>query len=314
MWKQTLKKINHQETPYLAIKRWGGDPSSLKLINNQINCIYYFTSAHHGHYLRITHPTIRSVAELQASIDFQIHLHKNAVRVCQPVLSHFGHYIEAITQNDLIYLATVVKEVQGEIIHFSHKNKNIYYHWGQELAKLHQAAKKYNAKNNQYKTWKECWEETAVYIAHEDDQMKKEFAKIDTFFQSLSENEEYYSLIHGDHRTGNVLLDRDQVHFIDFDEPIYHWVLADIAMPLLEVYGQPLSSWQHQFNEFINGYCSIFPISEQYIKNIQYFIRMKSLEIYLWCKNNWHEKTAPGGKPRDIWLSELRNMVIHPVF
>ena len=47
---------------------------------------------------------------------------------------------------------------------------------------------------------------------------------------------------------------------------------------------------------------------------INRFTQMKSLGIYLWCKHHWCEPTAPGGKDRDQWLRELRDMVLTPIF
>ncbi len=315
MWENSLKKIDHLVTPRHAIELWNGDFSSLKLINNQINCVYYFLSNNHGFYLRITHHTIRSYAELQASIDYQKYLYDNSAPVCKPVLSKYGNYIEEITQGNLVFFVTVVAEIPGQIMNFEHEDKDIYYTWGKALAKLHQLSLQYHPQSNRYKIWQDLWQETASYLAQEDEQINQEYKKINTWFQNLSNKDgTNYGLIHGDHRTGNVLLDGKRIYFIDFDEPIYHWFLADITMPFLELCEQPFEQWKHKFNWYIEGYCSILPVSVEQLRNIHWFTRMKSMGIYLWCKNNWHEETAPGGKPIEKWLNELRSMLITPIF
>lgn len=112
MWEQTLKKIDHLTTPHRICELWGGDSSTLKIINNQINCVYYFRRNQMGCYLRITHPTIRSYEELKASIDYQNHLFSCGVPVCKPILSNLGNYIEQVTQGNLIFMATVMGVVQ----------------------------------------------------------------------------------------------------------------------------------------------------------------------------------------------------------
>ena len=55
-------------------------------------------------------------------------------------------------------------------------------------------------------------------------------------------------------------------------------------------------------------------LDDEDLRSINWFTQMKSLGIYLWCKNNWCEPTAPGGKPRDQWLAELRHMALTPIF
>lgn len=50
MWEQTLKKIDHLTTPNHMCELWGGDSSTLKIINNQINCVYYFKRNQIGYY------------------------------------------------------------------------------------------------------------------------------------------------------------------------------------------------------------------------------------------------------------------------
>ncbi len=314
MWEQTLKKIDHLITPQRMNELWGGDSSTLKLINNQINCVYYFKRNQMGYYLRITHPTIRSYEELKASIDYQNHLFSCGAPVCKPILSNSGNYIELIVQGNLIFMATVMAEVPGQIMNFEHDDKLVYYNWGQALAKLHRAAQQYQSKPNTYKTWQDLWQESESYLATEDQQINQVYRKVDAWFQSLPKNEQTYGLIHGDHRTGNVLFDGEQIHFIDFDEPVYHWFLADIAMPFLELCAQPFMLWRHKFDWYIAGYRSILALSDEQLKTIHWFTQMKSLGIYLWCKNNWHEETAPGGKPRNIWLNELHSMAINPIF
>lgn len=39
-------------------------------------------------------------------------------------------------------------------------------------------------------------------------------------------------------------------------------------------------------------------------------IQMKSLEIYLWTKNNWSSEIAPGGGNTKKWLAAIYNKII----
>jgi hypothetical protein len=45
---------------------------------------------------------------------------------------------------------------------------------------------------------------------------------------------------------------------------------------------------------------------------IPWFIRFKVLDIYLWTKNNWKNKTAPGGGNKKMWLAQLKAAIEQP--
>jgi len=315
MWHQTLKKIDQVSTPAKAASLWNADTNSLKLVNDGINLVYRFESNGIGRYLRITHPSIRSFDELSAAIDYQRFLGSHAVPVCKPILSSTHRYIEQILQKEMVFLAHATDEVPGTLMHFEYTNSEVYKSWGRTLATLHKVAHTYKPVSElSFKTWKDVWAETANSISKEDEALKREYLLIDSWFKQLPKELMDYGLTHGDHRTANILYDSKQVYIIDFDEPVYHWFMADIARPFLELSSTPFSDWQDKFEWFIAGYRSVFPVNEYLLQHINWFVRIKSLDIYLWCKNNWYEPDAPGGKPRDVWLEELRHMVLNPLF
>jgi Ser/Thr protein kinase RdoA (MazF antagonist) len=68
-----LKKIT-DETANHAAKKWVKNLTHLKIINNQINCVYRFEYNGQGFYLHMTHEKIRKARELLSAIDFQKHL------------------------------------------------------------------------------------------------------------------------------------------------------------------------------------------------------------------------------------------------
>lgn len=312
-WETTLKQIT-DETARLTAAYWVDAPSNLKLINNQINCVYRFEANNQGYYLRLTHETIRSQQELLGSIDFQRHLLSHKVPICEAIPSKHGQWIEIIHQGSLQFLAHVCLEVPGDVMHFDHTEKAAYVQWGQALAQLHQASLSYHPGDYHFLTGQDLWQETRDYAMRDTDpDIKTIFHRIDDWFATQKHNH-FYGLTHGDHRPGNVLYDGKQIHLIDFDEPVYHSFLADIAMPFLDLSGKPFKTWQTKFDGFIEGYRNILPIPDDELNQLHWFTQMKSLNIYLWCKNNWCEPTAPGGKPRDVWLQELRHMATHSLF
>lgn len=313
IWESTLKKLT-DKTALIAASKWTAKPVNLKLVNNQINCVYRFESEGKGYYLRLTHEKIRPLKDLLAAIDFQHHLFQHEAPVCEAILSNNGLCVEIVEQEQLSFLAHVCREVPGDIMHFEHHDKHPYHQWGRSLALLHQASQGYQPKTHHFNTWQDLWQETWGYAKQEGDNIQDLFHSIDTQVKTLEVTTENFGLTHADHRPGNVLYDGKQIHIIDFDEPVYHWYLSDIAKPFLDVCNKPQASWMPLYKWYIEGYRHVLAISDEELAAINHALQMKSLDIYLWCKYNWFEATAPGGKPREEWLKELRKMAFTPLF
>lgn len=96
MWNEVLNKIDAAETPFLAIEQWGGQPDSLRLINEGINLVYRFECQQQGYYLRMTHSSLRKKETLLAAILYQAHLYNHQAPVCEPVISKQGRWNERI--------------------------------------------------------------------------------------------------------------------------------------------------------------------------------------------------------------------------
>lgn len=312
MW-DSLKLLS-DATALKAAKLWSDNPTNLKLINNQINCVYRFENKNQGYYLRITHKMIRTQSELEAAIFFQQYLYKNHVHVCPAILSKYSRLIETVKQDHLEFYAHVCLEMPGQPINFSSKNKEAYIAWGQAMAQLHQASTGFDPENHSFLSWHDLWVETGAKVELESPEINQAFNEISQFLNNLTVNKNNFGLIHGDHRVANVLAYRHKISIIDFDEPIYHWYMSDIVRPFLDLANQPYCNWENNWHWYLEGYNQIFPIEKTLLEAANWFVRMKSLSIYLWCKNHWYEPTAPGGKPRDIWLDELKNMVFTPLF
>lgn len=313
IWETTLKKIT-DETANRAANKWVKKPTHLKLINNQINCVYRFESKNQGFYLRMTHEKIRKAHELLSAIDFQKHLFLCGTPICEPVVSQEGNDVETVHQDDLEFFVHVCREVPGQIMNFDYPDKKAYLTWGRALGLLHQASQSYVASEHHFLTWEDLWRETWDYARQEEALIQDLYQTITTRFKTFSKNSAHFGLTHGDHRPGNVLYDGESVHLIDFDEPVYHWYLADIAKPFLDLCNKPWPLWKPLFEWFIEGYRQIRPLSSDELKEMNHFSQMKSLDIYLWCKYNWFEETAPGGKPRNEWLHDLKTMALTPLF
>jgi len=293
MWDQILKRINLEITPYKAANLWDADPDSLKIVNVGINIVGRFETNKQGRYLKIIHAKLRSKEEITASVDYLSHLYKSGAPVCAPIKSQQGNFIEAIAQEDDVFLATVTDEIKGERLDFESHNAEIYKAWGIALAKLHQAAEIYRpAAKCHFLTWQDLHAETKNYVKNEAGDIKEEFRQIDHWLNHLQETKHNFGLIHTDNRSENIILNGKEAFIVDFDEPVYHWFAADVARPLLEFHDKLNKEIQYFLKYYIQGYRSIRQFSDEEMKNLNWFMRMKDLAIYLWSKNNLSKTTV----------------------
>lgn len=310
MWNEVLQRIDSAQTPKNAVKQWSGSAKSIYLVNEGINLVYRFEQNGQGYYLRLTHAKLRSEDELQAAIAYQRHLFEHDVPVCEPILSLNGLWVEHIQQGSELFLAHVCREVPGIPIHFEHADLALYKRWGIALGKLHHAALSYQCGKHTYTSWEKSLEELHGYAHHESTALQDTLSAVTKFFNERKQTPENYGLTHGDHREGNVLSNGKQIHIIDFDLPSMNWFTEDVARPLFDSIVHDKRNWQDKFKPYLDGYFSVMPTNSLDLAALPKQIQMKCLEIYLWTKNNWNDKSAPGGDDTAKWLKLIYQKII----
>lgn len=309
MWNEVLKQIN-PSTPSHAIKAWGGKTNTLCFVNAGINLVYRFEREQEGYYLRMTHAKLRSEAELLAAIDYQYHLFKHQVPVCEPLQSSRGAWVESIQQGADIFLAHVCKEVPGKPIQFDEADTQVYRNWGQSLGRLHHAAQSYEKKQHHFTNWSDSLEELHGYAIQETKALQDCLVDVDQFLKARKQTNANYGLTHGDHREGNVLSHAGHVHIIDFDLPSMNWFMEDFVRPFFHSIIHDETVWRCQFALYLEGYYTVMPPESLDLEAFSKQIQMKCLEIYLWTKNNWNDAEAPGGGDNQQWLQRIYEKIV----
>ncbi|MCF6768562.1 phosphotransferase [Thiotrichales bacterium 19S11-10] len=308
MWDKILNQIDHKTTPQKAIAYWHGDKDSTELVSSGINLVYRFLRNKQTCYLRLTHADLKPLSELQAALAFQQHLQTHNVPVCPLIDSDSGNLIEVIQQGEHLFLAHVVAAVAGKPMHFNYET-TLYQHWGEMLGRFHLASQSYKSGPHHYGRWENDIAELDGYAKTESTIIRNELTEVLDYLKTHTQTTDNYSLIHGDHRKGNVLSDGKQVHFIDFDLPRYCWFMDDISRPFFSSIMQNHQNWQNKLAPYIQGYRSVFELTDDELLTFSWFMRYKALNMYLWTKNNWQSDIAPGGANTKDWLSALYHMI-----
>ena len=93
---------------------------------------------------------------------------------------------------------------------------------------------------------------------------------------------------------------------IDFDEPVHHWLASDVARPFRELDPRAENAC---LEAFLDGYREKRAFDSGWEPTLPGFVRMKSLEIYVWASlpGGWEDSDLPGGRPRDAELEQIRS-------
>ncbi len=104
-----------------------------------------------------------------------------------------------------------------------------------------------------------------------------------------------YGLTHGDYRPGNVVWDGQVARTIDFDEPNFHWLIADVARALMELRDLPLARRRRHREEFLRGYRAEREIEPFRVGQLPYFVQHRALLMRAWDLQeggSWREAEA----------------------
>ncbi len=284
-WDIIKATIDHNQVETHARSVWQADASSLTLINAGINLIYRYEVKGEGRYLRIFHPDVRLLWKNDAAIDFLLHLSNAGAPVCHPVAASDGIYtvqlpVDCVPGEQPLY-ACAVTEAPGETIDPKTADETLLEQWGKALGALHHAARSYvpsdgiQTMNVQgfMKNMRAVGENTTPEIA-------EAYQRIVAWMDTLPKTD--YGMTHGDYRAGNATCDGRQVTTIDFDEPNYHWFVADMARVMIEFYERPLAQRRQFRDAFVRGYRSENELHERWLDELGTFMQARVLLMNLW--------------------------------
>ena len=279
-WPAIRDSFRHETVPTLVRDLWRGDPNSISPIGQAYNIVYRFESSGRGYYLRICHPVLHQLPEARQVMHFLRFLADEGVPVGEPVPSVNGKTIEVFESG---FFAAAQTEAPGVEMQNHLLNLSVYESWGASLGKLHAASRRYQPDPSidyKFPTVQQFWRNIEPAVRRQSREIQRIYADLTDFMHALPSHD--YGLIHGDYRPGNVIWDGTTARTIDFDEPNYHWYIADVSRALLELFDQPVAERRKFRKAFMCGYLSEHQIDEWWVKQLPYFAQHRGMLMYAW--------------------------------
>ena len=289
-WHRVGDNFDHQTVPAIVRDLYRGDPASTRLISKDYNIVYRFQAAGAGFYLRICHSVLHPLPEARQVMHFLRFLADERVPVGAPIPSVKGEYIELLPGG---YFVSAQTEAPGKEMTHHMLDVTVYQAWGQSLGKLHAASRRYQpdpAYDYNFASVQQFWRNIEPIVRASTPKLQRVYAELTDWMHSLPTHD--YGLIHGDYRPGNVIWDRTTARTIDFDEPNYHWYIADVSRALLELWDQPLAERRRFRDAFMRGYRSEHHIDDFWLSQLPYFAQHRALLMHAWDLQeggNWSE-------------------------
>ncbi len=279
-WQRARERFNHGTVPAIIRDLYRGDPASLRLISQDYNIVYRFEAAGRGYYLRVCHVSLHPMPEARAVMRFLRFLAAENVPVGAPVPSINNAYIETLADG---YYAAAQVEAPGINLERRLLDLSVYQAWGRSLGKLHAASRRFQPEpvsDYQFPSVQRFWRNIEPTIRGSAPEIQRVYAELSDWMGSLPDHD--YGLIHGDYRPGNVIWDGVTARTIDFDEPNFHWYIADVCRALLELHEQPLALRRRHREAFMRGYSSEHQIDDWWLSQLPYFAQHRALLMHAW--------------------------------
>ncbi len=279
-WHRARARFDHRSVPALVSEHYHGDPASPRLISQDYNIVYRFEIDQLGYYLRICHVSLHPLPEARAVMRFLRFLASEAVPVAAPIPSLTGQFIVPLPGG---YFLSAQHEAPGQLMSARMLNLSVYEAWGRSLGKLHAASRRFQpdlAGEYEFPAVQQFWRNIEPTIRRSSPEIQRVYAELSVWMRDLPLRD--YGLTHGDYRPGNVVWDGATARTIDFDEPNFHWYIADIARALLELRERSSAERRRFRDAFMAGYRGAHAIDEWWLGQLQFFAQHRGMLMHAW--------------------------------
>ncbi len=305
--KNIIRTVDENGCSQLAaqlIARWCSGNISNQIINVSSNAVFAFHNGSQKLILRFVPVEERAFEAIQGEIEFLNHLAGQGLRVNCPIKSLAGKDVETVQTEWGAYHAVVLEALDGKQIDMEELSAEQIFTWGQTLGRLHLAAEKTTGLR------RASWQDQLTWAEKNlagDDRIGQEAARY--LFKRLSNvpaGSKDFGLIHYDFEADNIIWTQDGLGMIDFDDCARYWYAADIAYALRDAWEDCASKVDltHPVAaEFIRGYRSVRPVSNEMLAELPTFMLLLNLLKYVELS-----RIIPEGIEADepAWTQRLR--------
>ena len=277
-----------------AVSSWNidGEPRLLKRLEN-----YTYQAGPGGDekIIRVTQDAHRTIAELEAELDWVRFLSERGVSVSAPLPSADGSLVETFNTEDGPLHVSVFTKAPGRPMRFSLDWTPVFHRkLGELIGRMHAATRIYQPSDGiqKRKSWLDDMRYIGQYIPKHENIARREFDEVVEWASSLETGPGTFGLVHTDLNHSNYFVDdAGGITAFDFDDCHYNWFACDLAVPMFHAllsFDLPSMDSTKQdwfYGPFLEGYARRMDISDQWVKRVPGFVRFRRADLFAFiCK------------------------------
>lgn len=278
-----------------------GPSSSAKLLNLSENATFYALDKSNGKeiIIRVGRSGYSSKDEISSEMVWvQALIDEKILNTATPVKTITNEYVATMnTKSGQERLVVAFDKLEGSQPDVGQSNILYWFELiGEVTAKLHNHAKNWNKpKWFTRRTWDYegiigehafwgSWKEAIGLTSDGYKVVEATLSKVKPIIDEYGITKDNFGVIHSDIRSTNLLLHKDKVQIIDFDDMGYGWYLFDCAATLSfmeesDIAPDLLKAW-------IKGYEKVNALSEYEKSLLPTFSILRRLELMAWCSSH----------------------------
>lgn len=261
------------------------------------NRVFSFTYAKVKLVARVTLAKKRTKEQLHAELAFMETINLNGIKTISPYQFH-DQSITSFKCNGLNYWVVLFEFFNGKHIDVQNRsewNANFFREWGRTIANIHSIV----SETSQEFT-RPCFIQDKginpipLLVDKVDSELAIVYENIKMELETFSKTKDNFGLIHNDLHQGNFFVVENELILFDFDDCTYNWYAQDVAVSLYHALwtGESFHPDWTEFHEvfitnFFHGYRSYRSITDDDMKLVSIFLRMRELFLFLLFKSTW---------------------------
>ena len=279
---QTVDAEWHTPLIQPLLDHWPHDPGSAIVLRASSNFILRYTCQGQPRILRLTPAEQRTPPMLQAELDFLLHLAGKGQPVNRPLPSLHGNWVESgLTSLGLLH-AVSLEYLEGEELEFDTLTPEQFTRWGQALGELHNAADGMDAPARP--DAEGLLQDALARLPAVETAARRAGQILQARLANLPIRPEIYGLIHYDFELDNLLWQGGVPQIIDFDDCAWHWLVADVAYALRDLFEDRASrvDLAHpSLQAFVSGYRRARPLAESELARLPLFMALLNFLMFV---------------------------------
>lgn len=237
----------------------------------------------------------KGLKEISERLKFVHFCGEQGVKIVHPIANAEGRIYEQRAFDNKLFIAYIMDKVEGQPLNDVCYDDKFIANIGRTAGQMHKAAKLYPMWKGEGPDgdcevlgWKQEVEFFIGWCADED--VKASWKEMNKRLETLDRNRATYGFLHNDMHLGNMIINGDDIHLLDFDVANFHWFANDIVCSTQNFLWSKSGGFDRPLNDkdalkrfmesYLDGYEKETHIDGATLENLDLFLNYRRMIIF----------------------------------